>query len=56
MHRLGARTSGARFAVIRDVGFKSRPVVLHTYGMKGLCLAKVSCKGMVVHVLKNMES
>ena len=55
-HKLGARTSGARFAVILDVGLKSRPVVLHTYGVKGLRLAKVSCEGMVVRVLKNTES
>ena len=44
-------TSGAQFAVILDVGLKSQPVVLHTYGVKGLCFAKVSCKGMVVQVL-----
>ena len=55
-HRPGAQTSGTQFAVIFDVGLKPRPVVLHTYGMKGLCLAKVSCKGMVVRVLKNTES
>ena len=47
-HRLGVQTSGAQFAVILDVGLKSRPVVLHTYGMKGLHLAKMSCEGMVV--------
>ena len=56
MHRLGARTSGAQFAVILDVGLKSRPVVLHMYSMKGLRLAKVSCKGMVMRILKNTES
>ena len=55
-HRLGVRTSGAQFAVILDIGLKSRPVVFHTYSVKGLHLAKVSCEGMVVHVLKNTES
>ena len=55
-HRLGAQTSGAQFAVILDIGLKSRPVVLHTYGVKGLRLAKVSCEGMVMQVLKNTES
>ena len=41
-------TGGAQIAVIFDVGLKSQTVVMHMYGMNGLCLAKVSCKGMVV--------
>ena len=52
-HRFCVGTGGAQFAVILDVGLKSRPVVMHTYGVKGLRLAKVSCEGMVVRVLKN---
>ena len=47
-HRLGMQTSGTWFSVIFDVGLKPRPVVLHTYSVKGLRLAKVSCEGMVV--------
>ena len=47
------RTGGAQFAVILDVGLKSQPVVMHTYGVKGLHLAKVSCEGMVMQVLEN---
>ena len=54
VYRLCAGIGGAQFAVILDVGLKSWPVVMHMYGVKGLCLAKVSCEGMVVRVLKNM--
>ena len=53
VHRLCMGTSGAQFAVILDIGLKSQPVVMHTYDMKGLRLAKVSCEGMVMQVLKN---
>ena len=35
-HRLCTETSGAQFAVVFNVGLKSWPVVLHTYGMKSL--------------------
>ena len=49
-------TGGAQIAVILEVGLKSRPVVMHMYSVKGLRLAKVSCEGMVMQVLKNMKS
>ena len=47
-HGFGMHTSGAQFAVVLDVGLKSQPVVLHTYDVKGFCLAKVSCKRVVM--------
>jgi len=53
-HRFGMGTSGAQFAVVLDVDWKSRPIVLHTDLMKGLHLTKMTCKGMVMWVLENM--
>src|SRR5882724_13311118 len=53
VHRFGMGTSGARFAVVLDVDWKSGPIVLHTELMKGLRLTGMTCKGMVVQVLKN---
>ena len=53
-HRFGMHTSGTQFAVVLDIGLKSGPVVLCMYGVKGLHLAKVSCKRVVVRVLENM--
>ena len=55
-HRFGAGTGGTRFAVVFDVDRKSRPVVVHTDLVKSLCLTEMTCKGVVVQVLKNTES
>ena len=49
-------TSGARFAVVLDIDWKSRPIVLHTDLVKGLHLTEMSCKGVIVKVPKKMES
>ena len=49
-------TSGARFAVVFDKDRKSRPGILHADFMKCLGLTEMTCKGVVVQVLQNMES
>ena len=49
-------TSGAQFAVVFDEDQKSGPGILHSDCMKCLGLTKMTCKGMVVRVLQNMES
>src|SRR5882724_1856337 len=54
VHRFSVGTSGARFAVVLDIDWKSRPIVLHMDLMKGLCLTKMTCKGMVMRVLEKM--
>src|SRR6266481_439072 len=56
VHRFGARTSGARFAVVLDIGRESGPVVVEANLVKGLGLTIMSCKGMVVRVLKNTKA
>src|SRR5882672_3165124 len=55
-HRFGAGTDGTRFAVVFDIDQKSGPIVVHADLVKSLCLTEVTCKGVVVRVLKNMES
>src|SRR5882724_10565567 len=52
-HRFGMGTSGARFAVVLDIDWNSRPIVLHADLMKGLRLTEMTCKGMVMRVLEN---
>jgi len=47
-HRFGAGTSGTLLAVVLDIDWKSRPIVLHVDLMKGLHLTEITCKGMVV--------
>src|SRR5882724_7153930 len=47
-HRFGTGTNGAQFAVVLDIDWKSRPIVLHTDLMKGLHLTEMTCKGMVM--------
>ena len=49
-------TGGAQFAVVFDEVQKSRPSILHVDCMKCLGLTKMTCKGMVMRVLQNMES
>ena len=55
-HRFGMRTGGALFAVVLEVDRKSGPIVGHLDLMECLCLTKMSCKGVVMGVLENMES
>ena len=47
-HRFGAGKNGAQFAVVLDVDWKSRPIVLLADLMKGLHLTEMTCKGMVM--------
>ena len=49
-------TDGTRLAVVFDIDQKSGPIVVHADFVKSLCLTKMTCKGVVVQVLKNMES
>jgi len=44
-HRFGMGTSGTGFAVVFDIGRKSRPIVMHADLVECLCLTKMSCKG-----------
>ena len=55
-HRFCTGTGGARFEVVFDVEQETRPGVLHLDCMKCLGLTEMTCKGMVVRVLQNMES
>ena len=55
-HRFGVGTDGTQFAVVFDIDWKSRPIVVHSDLVKSLCLTKVTCKGVVMQVLKNTES
>ena len=54
-HRFGARTGGARFSVVFDIGQESGPVVVEADLIKGLGLTIMSCKGMVMRVSKNTK-
>jgi len=53
VHRFGMGKNGAQFAVVLDIDWNSRPIVLHVDLMKGLCLTEMTCKGMVMRVLEN---
>src|SRR5882724_9483409 len=55
-HRFGLGTSGARFAVVFDIDWKSGPIVLHMDLMSGFRLTEMTCKGVVVRVLKKTYS
>ena len=47
-HGFGARTNGARFAVVFDIGRESGPVVIEANLVKGFGLTVMSCKWMVM--------
>jgi len=49
-------TGGARFAVVFDEVGKSRPVIITANLVKRLRLTVMSCKGMIMRVLKNTKS
>ena len=55
-HRFGTGTSGTQLAVVLDIDGKSGPVVMHVDLVQCLHLTKMSCKGVVMQILKNMES
>src|SRR6266481_9765885 len=55
-HRFGMGTDDARLAVVFDVGQESRPVVIEVNLVNGLGLTMMSCKRMVMRVLKNMKA
>ena len=55
-HRFCAGAGGAQFAVVFDEDRESRPGILHLDCMKSLGLTEMTCKGVVVQVLQNMES
>ena len=48
-------TGGARFAVVFDEDWESRPGILHADCMSCLGLTEMTCKGMVVRILQNTE-
>ncbi len=56
VHGFGTRTDGAQLAVVFDVGQESGPVVVEADLVKGLGLTIMSCKGMVMRVLKNTKA
>ena len=55
VHGFCTGTSGARFAVVFDKDWKSRPGILHADCMKCLGLTEMTCKGVVMRVLQNTE-
>ena len=55
-HGFGMGTDGARLAVVFDVGQESGPIVVEADLVKGLGLTIMSCKGMIVRVLKNTKA
>ena len=55
-HRLGTGTGSAQFSVVFNKVRKSRPVIVTVNLVKHLRLTVMSCKGMIVRVLKNTES
>ena len=53
---LGSFASGARVTELLDKSTKIRPNVVATYCFKGFVLPDMSCKDMIMFVLKDFES
>ena len=53
---LGSFASGARVTELLDKSTKIRPNVVATYCFKGFVLPDISCKDMIMFVLKDFES
>ena len=53
---LGSFASGARVTELLDKSTKIRPNVVATYCFKGFVLPDMSCKDMIMFILKDFES
>ena len=56
MRGFGSFASGARVTELLDKSTKIRPNIVATYCFKGFVLPDMSCKDMIMFILKDFES
>jgi len=54
-HRFGMETNGTQFVGVLDIDRKYGTIVVHADLMECLHLTKMSCKGVIIQILKNTE-